>query len=850
MAQSAVVAVKKHMKHIEKILSIGLVIYAVWFNFNLYKLEPTAKVDPNDNNFQYGLVDRTNQMWDFASIECKKQIVFIRPLCHFSLLADHWVPNWAQGYNLPFYYSHIPQIVIVATYRFIRYFVGIFGFSFMGLFAYYHWFIYVLLCLFPVAVYMSLRVIKLPWIVAGVGALFATHISTDGLYGLDPPSFLWRGWGLSSQLFAMLPLPLSLAYSWKFFQESEMIYKEDNIVKSVLVSVHSFFQKRSFWLAVCFTAATIIGHLGIGVMTLLSVGILAIVDPIIRIFSQASWSQIGRSMISALTKLALVGCVVIFLLSYWIIPTMLGNDYHNISYWDPIWKFNSYGWKETMIRLFNGDLFDYGRFPVLTLLVFVGVFQAAFMERENKKDDTKVDEKPQANKDVYTSSYIAFSVLFVFWLLMYFGRTTWGGVMDLIPSMSEFHLSRFIVGIHAAGLFLIPIGVWYLGSILAKGLQMLIFPQQTYSKTVICEVLVVCIICAMLPIIGSPVYRQTAYYNELNNKLILQANTNVDKVQPDVDELMRTMKGLPSGRVFAGRGGGWGKDFKVAETEMFIYISTFGLSTALWLPETWSPNSDTEQYFSEDVPKDYDLYNLRYVVAPPTIKPQPFWTEVKRNPFWILYETPTSGYFTLGTRNMIVVTDKESFINLVHLWIHSPIPTQKLFPQITFREPSPHTAYTTPTIRMIDEVTYKTTQGERQNIFAINPLYGGDPPAGSLIGPEKENAQMVFQTTVKIERGCKDCYIILKQTYHPNWRATVDGRQVTPIAVFPFFIAVPIATSGVHEVVVWYQPSTLKVVLLCITLLTCIIGITPSLYQRRAVWIGLTRRILIFVKKK
>ena len=65
----------------------------------------------------------------------------------------------------------------------------------------------------------------------------------------------------------------------------------------------------------------------------------------------------------------------------------------------------------------------------------------------------------------------------------------------------------------------------------------------------------------------------------------------------------------------------------VAETPMFIYMSTFGIPTLTWLPETWSPNSDTEQYFSEDVSAHYILYNIKYVVTPNNgelVEPQAF----------------------------------------------------------------------------------------------------------------------------------------------------------------------------------------------------------------------------------
>src|SRR5258706_13631777 len=202
----------KQFNDIEKAIGLLLLAGAIIFNLWLYRLEPTAQVDPNDNAFQFALVYRTNQIWDFANKKCSGNILTF-PVCHFSYLVDHWVPNWNEGYNLPFYYSHIPQIAIVASYRLFH---SLFLIPY-SLFTYYHIVIYLLLCLFPLSVFLALRVAELPWFTAGIGALLASHLSTDGLYGLDPASFLWRGSRLSNQFFFIFWLPLAHVFLYRFF---------------------------------------------------------------------------------------------------------------------------------------------------------------------------------------------------------------------------------------------------------------------------------------------------------------------------------------------------------------------------------------------------------------------------------------------------------------------------------------------------------------------------------------------------------------------------------------------------------------------------------------------------------
>ncbi len=783
------------MKHTEKVIAIGMLVFAIGFNFWLYHLEPTATVDPNDNSFQYALVDRTNQVWDFANKKCSGNLAF--SICHLAFLIDHWVPNWAEGYNLPFYYSHAPQIVIVGSYRllgslsnFIRPpLAEVQGVALqkalyqdISLFQYYHWIIYLLFSLFPISIFLALRVIRLPWLIAGIGALLASHLSTDGLYGLDPSSFLWRGFGLSSQLFGMIWLPLAIALSSRYFAHSAKL-----------------------WPAVLTITLTAMGHLGLGMMALLSLIPLALAKPTKQ----------------TVVKLLILAGVVIFFLSYWIIPIFITDNYHNISFWDPPWKFDSYGWRVTMVRLLNGELYDFGRSAWITILVIVGVVGAAWPIKKVYRDEyigsRKNSETGAEIRD--TNPYLPFSLLFLFWLALYFGRSTWGGFIDLIPGMKEFHLSRFIVGVHVAGLFLAPIGLW---SILNAIPQIPLRRWVRYLGFL-----------GFLGIILPAIYKQTIEYARHNDRLIKQANENYAKVKTDEDLLFATIRSLPPGRVFAGRGGSWGKDFRVAETPYFMDLSAYGIPTVLWLPETWSPNSDVEQYFSEDNARDYDLFGIRYVAAPPTQKPQPFWKLLKEAKAWKLYEVTNVGYFTTGVRAAVVAVTKQSYVNAVRLWIQTDQTHAKgLYPELTFAKDYPRTTGL-PNFKMIDEVTYVIPFGTTHNIFAQPPFYL--PPGiqtqeqfnnvsmkqynNATIVSESSESDMVYKASVEVKDPCRECIVILKQSFHPNWRATIDGKVTQTMTVFPFYLAT-LVPAGTHEVIFSYEPSRLKVGLLVLEMVT------------------------------
>ena len=840
-----------NIHRLERLLSIGLLVFAIGFNLWLYRLEPTATTDPNDNTFQYALVDRTNQMWDFASSHCPKDVRF--SFCVLSYLTDHWVPNWAEGYNLPYYYSHAPQITIVASHRLLS-FLG----ARISLFSYYHWITYLLLSFFPLSLFLALLITGLSPITAGFGALIATQLSTDGLYGLDPSSFLWRGYGLTSQLYAMIFFPLAIAYIWKLFQtESWGTNHVSRGIKSIILD------SKPLIPAVLFLAATTAGHLGIGIIAFLSAGIFAISEPLFLLIRSNEVTNIRnlREILSTIktniTKLVLLFGGVILLLGYWIFPILINGNYHNTSVWDPIWKFNSYGFREVLKNFFNGDLFDFGRFPTLTILVFIGLY-ASFLRpaAESIKGivlSSKVTKQNNNTPALIPNTYpfIPFGMLLLFWLLMYFGTTTWGSILYLIPGMSDFHLSRFIVGVHMAGLFLIPIGASYIIHVLWRGgtkfLQLAsraqhqmigndhnvrAAEQENFRYAVSQIILCVIVVSFITP--------QTIRYASYNDTLIKRANANYAAVSSDSKLLITTLlryEASSPGRVFAGRGGSWGKNFRVAETPYYMQLSTFGIPTVLWLPETWSPNSDTEQYFRENVEADYALYNVRYVVTPadlPKDQIQPFWTPLTASKTWVLYSVGNLshegdlGYVTTGIRPAIVSSSKLDFTNVIRLWIQSDYPKQGLYPELTFDKTYPK-SFGLPNFRMIDETLYKVPDGSIHGLFAENPNYLGNlSDLGNIkIVSQKDESDMVFRATVTVRKPCSECLVILKQSFHPEWRATVDGKPATTFAVFPFYIAVKLDSPGTHEVVFSYQPSSFKILFLIISLIALIPLISP-----------------------
>ncbi len=123
---------------------------------------------------------------------------------------DFWSPTIALGYPLFHYYQHFaylaPALAALVGTRVLHAAVSIPGLL--------NWTGYLLLAIFPLAFYWSMRRFGFDRLAAAGGALVSSLIATNYLYGFDYGSYIWSGSGLYTQLWGMLLLPMALAQGY------------------------------------------------------------------------------------------------------------------------------------------------------------------------------------------------------------------------------------------------------------------------------------------------------------------------------------------------------------------------------------------------------------------------------------------------------------------------------------------------------------------------------------------------------------------------------------------------------------------------------------------------------------
>ncbi len=543
-------------------------------------------------------------------------------------------------------------------------------------------------------------------------------------------------------------------------------------------------------------AATFASHLAFGYIAILSavlIPISFIKPPRLEIFPKLknlSWKK-RRNFIRQKTRqeiskffqtyfiLLLIFAFTFILLSYWFVPLITQATFHAKSFWDSPWKWNSYGLRFVIDEFFNGGLLDHDRFPMFTLLTLAGFFVSAYK---------------------FTKKYRFFTLLFPFWFILYMGRPTLGPLLKFLPLSAEIHLHRFINGFHLAPLFLAPIGLAWL----TKSATNLFRPsiKKIASPTIL--IVLVALICF-------PIYRQTYRYLNYNKILIKAANKELDQDLKDFKNLVNKLKSLPSGRLYVGKTGNWGRNQRAGPTPLYMALNTQGFETLGFLPETWSLNSDTEQFFDETRPEHYNLYNLRYVVAPDWFKVD-FFKSIDQFGKYYLYEVETSGYFDLVRSRQTVLLAKKNIINPVHYWQFTDLVKNKEHPTLVLTG-SNLRSFVGQEIKFLDTVNYQK-EGSVLNLFANPPFFTPSQTPQSKISEEKTSPTS-YQAIISVPDPCENCYGLFKMTYHPNWQVLIDGKKSEKVILFPAFLGFPL-TPGDHQVKVVYQPHLTKIPLLFI----------------------------------
>ncbi len=617
---------------------------------------------------------------------------------------DFWLPQVELGFPLLVYYQPLPAIAVVLLHRALL--------GTVDLITVFNLVRYLLLIGLPLTVFWSLRHMGVSAAGAAVAAAAAPLLSGDFRYGFDYDSYLWRGFGLFTQLWAMHLSFIVLAVVWN--------------------TLRSKAQGALVWGSLAITAL-IVTHLIYSYMMAISFAVLVVAG-----------AESRRDVVRRLLRYVIIGVPAALATAWLWLPFLSQTAYAGVSPYLQREKFDSYGAPAILGWLFTGDLMDHGRLPVITAMVFLGIVVAA------------VTRRPLARSAL---------ALFVVWLVLYFGRPTLDGLVSVLPMHDSLLMHRFIGSVELFAIVLIGIGAgWCFERVGA------VESAQRFALAGLAALVL------LLPAMSE----RAAFYG-LNTTWMRQT---FDAIERDVDArtILSAIRDQPSGRVFAGlRSSGYGTLMTFGIPFNSVRFSDLLVFNAI--PLVASPygsaslNADLIWDFAVDRAEDYQLFNVRYVIAPAATPMPEFLRPITRTARYVLYVAPTTGYATYGA-----IVDRQSVKEQTGLF-----------------------AINRPWFNGADNAALRFHRFD----YPASAERAVGEASGGCSRPTYAYERMQ-PSRLDLLVGCPDrSTLVLKITYHPNWHVTVDGREVATFMVSPSLIGVALE-PGDHFVTAEYRSTPSK----------------------------------------
>ena len=486
--------------------------------------------------------------------------------------------------------------------------------------------LYLLVATWPISVYISARLFRFDRWTAALCAAVSPFVVSAIHVGFESTAYLWVGYGVWTQLWAMWTLPLAWGLVWRAVGDRRFVLP-----------------------AAVAVAATIAFHFETGYLAIWPIVIFPFLVP------SRLRSRLARAVGLAVATAAL---------SAWVVFPLI-----RLSAFASINQFlqrgpdaNSYGARRELSWLVTGHLFDEGRLPILTALAAVGLVVCLY----------RFSRDPRAR---------ALVVSFVVSFLLFFGRPTWGVLTDVIPGSHDLFLRRFITGVQLSGILLCGVGACAAGASIGRGGRQLVTALRRRPRGIglLGELALLALLVGYL----APAWTQSETVARSDASDITAQRVADQTAGAQLDALITRLQRLGGGRVYAGLPFNWGSQFVVGSVPVFKYLTYRDVDEVGYTLRTASLMTDPEQEFDESVPSDYTLFGIRYLLLPAGRRPLVHAELVERRGDYVLWELPTVHYFqVIETRRTIHAT-RADLGTAAEPLLHSRLASEGIYPTLS-----------------------------------------------------------------------------------------------------------------------------------------------------------------------
>jgi hypothetical protein len=614
---------------------------------------------------------------------------------------DFWSAETSLGLPLSRWYQPLSHLLVVGCYFALGKSVGL-----MTIFL---WAKYLSMVLLPVSFYLCARWLGFAPLEASGAALLAPLVGGPGPGQLGMELRSWLGFGAYPQAVGGNLLLLSIGMSYRAIRRGT-----GQAAAGALAGL------------------TMIAHLIYGWMGALIACLIAVLP-----------DETPRAV--RIRRLAVVGAIAAVLSAFLLMGILEDGALINRSRLEPAEKYDSYGAGQVLTWLVTGQIMDHDRIPVLSLLTLAGIAMIAWRWRQGKAS--------RADKLILTGAG--------FFLLVLFGRPTWGGLLILIGATRDLHLHRVLGSVQIFGVLLAGIA---LGALWRETARRWHFAGSA----------------ALTLVLLFPLIQERGAYIETH---LGQGQVTYDAVQKEGATLDAAIAAATQrgGRLFAGLSDGWGAHMTLGRTPVYAFLMTRLIPNVSVAYNVAALPSDLVPKFDQIHPLAYKIFNIRSVIAPRVVPPD-FLTMVGDFGKYRVLAAPGEGYFGLVDVVAAATADRDNFYEYCAPWMQSAWAASDRYIWLDFFGNAP------------------------KDLPRVTPGYFPEVavPAGppGEVRDERQTGQ-VYEADLDVRR---DASVLFRMTYHPLWKVTVDGRPVATEMVTPGFLAARVPV-GQHHVRAVFEPG-------------------------------------------
>ena len=248
----------------------------------------------------------------------------VQQVRHGHVPLTSWFPFLNLGSPAFLHYQSLPSML-----------TGVIGLG-VGPDVAFRWTLYLLLSLWPVSAYFAARLFGGSRAAAGVSAAMSPFLVSATGIGYEQNAYVWTGFGVWTQLWASLTLPLAWGFSWRAIRDG-----------------------RNYLAAVALISLTIAFHFETGYLALIPVALWPLVA--------------GRPLLKRALRSALLLAGSLLACAWVIVPLINQRTWAAINEsLQGTGLVNGYGAGRVLDWLVSGQLLDHGRVPVVTLFAGIG----------------------------------------------------------------------------------------------------------------------------------------------------------------------------------------------------------------------------------------------------------------------------------------------------------------------------------------------------------------------------------------------------------------------------------------------------------------------------------------------